>query len=145
MKTAKAIAALALLPAVILAAACAGTPSVPGRHPEEVTEPPVCGECHDGGYAALDHGASFHASHRFPATGQRALCAICHADSFCADCHGDKEELKPSDKNLDAPWRTMPHRGDYLNQHKIDGRLDPASCFPCHGRKGDWRCRTCHR
>jgi hypothetical protein len=26
----------------------------------------------------------------------------------------------------------MPHTGDYLSRHRIDGRLDPVSCRRCH-------------
>jgi hypothetical protein len=58
-------------------------------------------------------------------------------------CHGNKGD-QASDKRVAASLPT-PHRGDYLTQHRVDGRLDPASCFPCHGRKNVGRCATCHK
>jgi hypothetical protein len=27
---------------------------------------------------------------------------------------------------------------------RIDGRINPASCFPCHGRQNNERCKVCH-
>jgi hypothetical protein len=140
----------AVLLAVLLAglaamASCAVHRSVAARHPVEVLTMPICSECHKDGRTTLDHRADFISRHRFYAAQQQQLCNACHAESFCSDCHGNKEELKPSDKYKDSPARSLPHRGDYLNQHKIDGTINPASCFPCHGRQNNGRCRVCHR
>jgi hypothetical protein len=38
----------------------------------------------------------------------------------------------------------MPHRGNYVTMHKIDGKVDPASCYRCHGRGNNERCMSCH-
>jgi hypothetical protein len=144
-------AILSLLAAALLAAlaagltACAQTKSLARVHPEQLQGPPRCSECHTEGYAVLDHTDDFDRRHRFFAVEQAAVCATCHKPSFCADCHGNKEELKPSDKYKDSPQMAMPHRGDYLIQHRIDGNVNPAPCFKCHGRKDEWRCRKCHR
>jgi hypothetical protein len=137
---------LTLLLAVFLAGlfACATHQSMAKAHPVEITTAPHCGECHTDGRAALDHTPDFATRHKFYAAQQRQTCSLCHRPAFCADCHANKEELKPSDKYKDAPARTMPHRGDYLTQHKIDGRVNPASCFPCHGRQNNERCKVCH-
>lgn len=125
--------------------ACASTKSIAAWHPTEVTAPAICSECHTDARAAMDHTADFAAvRHRFYAAQNSRTCGVCHLDSFCSDCHAQKEELKPSDKYKDAPERMLPHRGDYLNQHKIDGKINPASCFPCHGRRNNERCRVCH-
>ena len=130
---------------VFILFACATTKSLPARHPMEVQGMPLCSECHTDGRTSLDHRQDWNSRHKFQAAQQQRTCELCHAQSFCADCHANKEELKPSDKYKDAPQRTMPHRGDYLNQHKIDGKLNPASCFPCHGRQNNERCKTCHK
>jgi hypothetical protein len=130
---------------VFILFACATTKSLPARHPMEVQGMPLCSECHTDGRTSLDHRQDWNSRHKFQAAQQQRTCELCHAQSFCADCHANKEELKPSDKYKDAPQRIMPHRGDYLNQHKIDGKLNPASCFPCHGRQNNERCKTCHK
>jgi len=63
----------------------------------------------------------------------------------CNDCHTNKTEFKPSLKNGNRPDRMMPHRGDFLTLHKIEGKLDPASCYRCHGRANNELCVACHR
>jgi hypothetical protein len=139
-----------LMPALALSlmiglAACAGTDSMPTTHPEEVSGAPVCSECHSEWQAAYDHTGDYARSHRFYASRDQGVCLTCHRESFCSECHGYEVELKPSDIHKDSPRRELPHRGDYLTQHKIDGRINPASCYKCHGRRNDWRCKECHR
>jgi hypothetical protein len=130
---------------VVILFACATMQSLPSKHPMEVQGMPVCSTCHTDWRATMDHRQDWAGKHKFPAAQQKRTCLLCHAEAFCADCHANKEELKPSDKYKDAPQRSMPHRGDYLTQHRIDGKLNPASCFPCHGRQNNERCRACHR
>jgi len=125
--------------------ACAHTQSLALKHPAEVEGMPVCSDCHTDWRASMNHSADFYSRHRFSAAQNKQACDLCHKESFCSDCHAHKEELKPSDKFKDSPELAMPHRGDYLNQHKIDGKLNPASCFPCHGRQNNERCKVCHR
>lgn len=125
-------------------AACAQTASMAAKHPVELTERPLCRDCHTDWRSSLDHTQDFYARHRYYAAQRREVCELCHAASFCAECHANKSEIKPSDLHKDEPDRTMPHPGDYLTQHQIDGRINPASCFPCHGRQNNARCKVCH-
>jgi hypothetical protein len=125
--------------------ACAHTASRATQHPVELTAPPMCSDCHQDWRSAMDHTSDYSTRHRFYAVQQSQTCNACHKESFCSDCHAHKEELKPSDKFKDSVERDMPHRGDYLSQHKIDGRIDPASCMKCHGRSNNERCRVCHK
>jgi len=128
-------------------------PSVPARHPEEL--PPGradCLECHKDistgalkPYGSIRHSRVFVESHGAFARQGQSLCASCHAPAFCQTCHARREEMKPSEKLGDRPDRMAPHRGDYIVTHRIDGRLDPGSCFSCHGNRSDGRCRECHR
>lgn len=117
------------------------------EHPEKVSGLPNCSECHsDSPLAALNHkAADFFARHKHFAAAGRQTCASCHQESFCSDCHGRKVQLKPSDRFADNPLRTLPHRGDYLSQHKIEGRINPAACAKCHGRQNNARCVSCHK
>jgi hypothetical protein len=146
---------LILLAVLLLVAACAGLQSrytLPARHPsaEELTvSPKVCTDCHERGqelaYERYVHTADFGKNHRPEATQGEAVCAMCHQTSFCNDCHATRVELKPSLKNQSETYRSSPHRGDYLSRHRIDGRVDPTSCFRCHGNpKSALTCARCH-
>lgn len=125
---------------------------IPESHIMELVEKPVCTECHTDEtgvtlkpVAAFNHNSDWLARHRFYASQTFRLCNACHKVSFCTDCHAYKDELKPSDKYSDSPDRWLPHRGDYLFQHRIDGKIDPSSCFRCHGRQNNRSCKRCHR
>jgi len=144
-----------LLAILLLVAACSGlrgyTP--PARHLSEADlgeKPMVCTNCHEARSEYVDyeryvHTADFGRNHRFQAYQSEEICAMCHQTSFCNDCHATRVELKPSLKNQTETYRTMPHRGDYLARHRIDGRVDPTSCFRCHGNpKAANTCTRCH-
>lgn len=138
---------LLLLPAFALLVhvpvSSAGTAA---KHPVEVEAPVLCSQCHTDWRSSMDHSAEFgRLRHKFSARQNKQTCGLCHVESFCSDCHANKDQLKPSDKFKDNPDRALPHRGDYLNQHKIDGRINPASCMKCHGRQNNERCRVCHK
>ena len=135
-----------LLPVLAVAFFVPAVPAADMKHPVEVEVPVICSQCHEDWRASMDHTAEFgKLRHKFQALQSKQTCGICHVESFCSDCHAHKEYLKPSDKFRDEPQRDMPHRGDYLNQHKIDGKINPASCMKCHGRQNNERCQTCHR
>ncbi len=143
--------------ALALFAGCAvisKSASVPPKHPEDLAAWPRvdCRECHSDlstgalkPYASFRHSPPFVRYHGLYARQGQNLCASCHAPSFCQGCHAVREELKPNVRMGDRPDLTLPHRGDYLVQHRIDGRLDPGSCFPCHGNRNDLRCLACHK
>ncbi len=134
-----------LLSAVIAAFfACAERRYEVVWHPEELDKKPLCSECHEDDKTALDHTADYIERHKFYSSQQQETCAVCHKQSFCADCHANYEEIKPSDKYKDSPERALPHRGDYISQHQIDGKINPASCFKCHGRQNNRGCKRCH-
>jgi len=145
--SAKNLLVLALLLPALAAIffSCAQTVSMELRHPTEVENSQICSDCHTDGRSALSHTMDYISRHKFYAAQQKQTCELCHQLAFCADCHANKEGIKPSDKFKDSPTRALPHRGDYLSQHMIDGRMDPAACFACHGRQNNARCRVCHK
>ena len=96
-------------------------------------------------FASFDHTASFVKDHRFQANQDINTCASCHAQSFCSDCHGGKVPMKPALRLSGRPDREAPHRGDFMTLHRIEGKLDPTSCFKCHGRANNEKCQACHR
>jgi len=148
----------AVIGAVLIAlfvgcSAVSQTPSVPPKPPEELPAGRVdCLECHQDvstgalkPYATFRHSGVFINAHGTYARQGQNLCSSCHAPAFCQTCHARKEEMKPNVKMGNRPDRMAPHRGDYLVTHRIDGRIDPGSCFRCHGNKSDAQCRQCHR
>jgi hypothetical protein len=143
----------ALLALLFGCSAVSQTPSVPPKHPEDLPPGRVdCLECHKDmstgalkPYATFRHSRVFINSHGTYARQGQSLCSSCHKPEFCQTCHAGREELKPNVKMGDRPDRMAPHRGDYLITHRIDGRIDPGSCFRCHGNKNDTRCKQCHK
>jgi hypothetical protein len=128
--------------------------SFAATHPQELGPGrPMCSDCHGDDvmkgslkpYAAFNHTPGFVKDHRFLAGQDTNTCAVCHAPSFCADCHGGKVVMSPATKLGDRPDRMSPHRGDYMTLHKIEGKIDPSSCYQCHGRANNDQCRACHQ
>lgn len=152
-----------MLPALVLAglmvmlAACVqmkAMPSLPASHPETlvVGQQHSCAECHEDQqkgtlkpFDTFSHTPSFVENHRFYASSDERFCSACHKSSFCNDCHTNQVEMKPSLRYGYRPDREMQHRGNFMTLHKIEGKLDPASCYRCHGRGNNERCITCHR
>jgi hypothetical protein len=127
--------------------------SIPAQHPEELEEQvrADCLECHEDvstgalkPYETFRHSIVFVRQHAQYAPQKQNLCAACHAPSFCQACHANKEELKPSLKLGDRPDRALYHRGDYIIQHRLEGRVNPASCSKCHARRNTKTCSACH-
>lgn len=142
-----------LLLLVVILAACTTAYQLPAQHPEEAElgkNRPICTDCHDArnetfDYDRFSHDITWSDNHRFAAYQQEQVCNMCHQQSDCNDCHGVRVELKPSTKAPDETYRRMPHRGDFLSRHRIDGRMDPTSCFRCHGNpKSAKTCAPCH-
>ncbi len=150
-------AILAAAGIISIAASCAqmkAIPGLPASHPEAlaVGQQVNCAECHEDqqkgtmkAFNAFNHTRSFVKSHRYYAASDDRLCATCHKSSFCTDCHSNKVEMKPSTRFGDRPDREMQHRGNFMTMHKIEGKLDPASCYRCHGRANNERCVACHK
>ena len=147
---------LALAGLIMILAACAQMKAIPGlpeSHPEALTigQQVSCSECHEDqqkgtmkAFNAFSHTPAFVKNHRFYASSDDRLCSTCHKSSFCSDCHTNQVEMKPSIKYGNRPDREMPHRGNFMTLHKIEGKLDPASCYRCHGRANNERCMLCH-
>lgn len=146
---------LSLLVVTLIVVACAtpkGSFLLPTQHPPEAElgdRRPVCTDCHEArgklAYEEFNHTPFFATTHRSVAQRQAAVCSMCHQASFCNDCHSVSVELKPGDRRPGETYRGMPHRGDFLTLHKIEGRIDPVSCFRCHGNPKTARtCAPCH-
>jgi len=130
-------------------------PSFAPTHPPQETSAgrPLCSDCHGAEtikgslktFASFDHTPAFVKDHRYLANQSSGTCAACHAQSFCSDCHAGKTMMNPSVKLGNRPDRETPHRGNYLAVHRMDGKMDPTSCYKCHGRANNDKCIACHK
>ncbi len=111
---------------------------------------PQCFSCHDKTdtsfpYTKFNHDILFVDNHRAQALTGRSTCYLCHGDGFCGDCHDGRQGLKLSQRRPGDIRQRMPHRGRYLDRHQIEGRVNPVSCYRCHGNpERAERCVTCH-
>ena len=77
------------------------------------------------------HTADWIARHKLVAGGNSRLCAACHQDRFCVDCHDGK--VRP---------RAV-HPNDWLSMHPQAARQDSPRCVSCHQLQTF--CADCHR
>jgi hypothetical protein len=158
MTIAKLFIPAALVTGILVMTACSHIfspeASITLSHPEALPEGrPVCSDCHGEQqlkgtlkpYTVFNHTQLFIKDHRFSAGRDEKICGVCHATSFCNDCHANELEIKPSLKLGNRPDRELIHRGDFLTRHKIEGKIDPTSCYRCHGRTNNEQCLACHR
>ena len=133
--------------------ACSSLTPLPARHPADADlgrTRPLCVDCHEARsdklvFADFNHTPTFATTHRLVASRSAQVCAMCHQQSFCNDCHATGVELKPSQKEQSDTFAGMPHRGDFQSRHRIDGKGDPTSCYRCHGNPKTARtCAPCH-
>lgn len=121
------------------------TPTVGGPR----TEPLACVGCHDalpdgrvrahleGGWmnpprwmAGMRHDHEWLVRHRWIAADAGPLCAECHVERECVDCHDGRVR----------PRRV--HPGDYLSTHPAMARRDESRCTSCH--TVSTFCSECH-
>lgn len=77
-----------------------------------------------------EHDLAFVQDHAGIAKSNPELCATCHDESSCQDCHA-------------GPIRPLRlHAADYVNGHAVDARAATQDCSSCHSLQVD--CRGCH-
>ncbi|HEY8376155.1 MAG TPA: cytochrome c3 family protein [Nannocystis sp.] len=77
------------------------------------------------------HDLAFVEDHRGPAKANPGLCAQCHSETFCTDCHAGAVR----------PMRI--HAADYITAHALDARARTQDCQACHRVQTD--CLACHQ
>jgi hypothetical protein len=77
------------------------------------------------------HDLAFVEDHRGIAKANPQLCAQCHDNTFCTDCHAGSVR----------PMRI--HSGDYLTTHALDARAQTQDCQACHRTQTE--CLACHQ
>ena len=85
----------------------------------------------DRGLKGAAHDADFMRRHSSVAASDSQLCANCHKEEYCADCHDGR--VRP---------RTI-HPGDYLSMHAVEARQMAQKCQSCHREQSF--CLGCHQ
>jgi hypothetical protein len=78
-----------------------------------------------------EHGPDWTFRHKVVAGANSALCATCHSEEECMDCHDGR--VRPR----------QVHPNDWLSMHPIAARQDEQSCESCH--RASSFCITCHQ
>lgn len=81
--------------------------------------------------AGMSHGADWVQSHAPVAGARSEMCAACHRETDCQDCHAGRLRRK----NV--------HPGDWMSAHGVSTRMDNPRCMGCHRTQSF--CITCHR
>ncbi|MBM4387508.1 MAG: cytochrome c3 family protein [Deltaproteobacteria bacterium] len=89
----------------------------------------------------FSHDGDFQKRHGNLAKGDSVVCAHCHQDNFCSDCHNKFAPMLPETKFSEKVGLELIHRGDFVTRHYIEAALDPAKCYKCHNQE---TCSSCH-
>ena len=108
-----------------------------------------CMNCHNGfdkiglkPLSAFSHAGNFTEFHGALARSQTMLCAQCHEESFCVECHSQSRIALPPDLAFpDNTSRHWMHEGDFISRHPIEARFSSGQCIKCHSPNF---CRDCH-
>jgi hypothetical protein len=76
------------------------------------------------------HTPDFIERHKRVAADNSSLCATCHAEHFCTDCHDGR--TRPRDV----------HPNDWITIHPVAARSDSPRCTSCHHEQSF--CLDCH-
>jgi hypothetical protein len=107
-----------------------------------------CGGCHHDlpsehvrPESHLVHDGDFLREHGIRAAAVKDLCATCHAESFCASCHGVTVPALPWRFSFDTPKLGRLHPAGFLTRHPEEARVQPGICASCHVERF---CADCH-
>lgn len=134
------VATRAALPTMRQCFECHAPPAVGLASAPVASAPSTCETCHladpdgvlttrfdDGGWmnpprwmAGMRHDHEWLVRHRWVAADSGPMCAECHRESDCTDCHDGRIR----------PLRV--HPGDYLSTHPVAARRDEPRCTSCH-------------
>ncbi|MEO8548499.1 MAG: hypothetical protein ABI678_00925 [Kofleriaceae bacterium] len=99
---------------------------------DQGTERPASHLAHDGDWLH-EHGTR--------AASSADLCQTCHAEKFCASCHGVTVAVLPATQHFADPFAASVHRAGFAARHSLEAKADPGACQTCHQPE---RCATCH-
>lgn len=89
----------------------------------------------------LAHDGDWLREHGTRAAASADLCASCHREAFCADCHGRTVPALPAARRFADPFAASVHRAGFTARHALEARSQPGACTSCHAPE---RCERCH-
>jgi hypothetical protein len=87
------------------------------------------------------HEGDWLREHGARAASTRDLCSTCHAERYCAGCHGKTVAALPEKQFFDDPLREGVHRAGFRSRHSAEARAQPGLCTTCHSPS---TCQSCH-
>lgn len=110
----------------------------------------LCAKCHRGMASAglsklsgYSHKDNFLKEHGEYARQNTRVCAQCHTQTFCIECHDKKKSgIKPSFKYPEKVSANFIHRGDWITLHRIEAKTGELMCLKCHAKTD---CSSCHQ
>ncbi|MFI5298393.1 MAG: cytochrome c3 family protein [Polyangiales bacterium] len=119
------------------------------EHQDDFAQARTCDRCHKDIRAEavrpeshVAHDGDWLREHGNRAYAARELCTTCHADKFCASCHGKTTPILPEKMTFDDPLRAGVHRAGFRSRHSLEARTQPGLCTTCHST-GEF-CESCH-
>ena len=119
------------------------------EHQEDFAAARTCDRCHKDIRAEevrpashVAHDGDWLREHGNRAYSARDLCATCHAEKFCAGCHGLTTPALPEKLAFDDTMRAGVHRAGFVSRHSLEARTQPGLCTTCHNT-GEF-CESCH-
>jgi len=120
------------------------------EHQDDFAEARTCDRCHKDlrdeevrPESHVAHDGDWLREHGNAAFSAKELCSTCHADKFCAGCHGRTTPALPEKMAFDDPLRAGVHRAGFVSRHSLEARTQPGLCTTCH-TTGEF-CESCHR
>lgn len=89
----------------------------------------------------LAHDGNWMREHGTRAASSGDLCATCHKESFCAECHGVTAPAIPAKLRFMDPFAASVHRANFAARHSLEAKAQPGLCTTCHQQE---RCASCH-
>jgi hypothetical protein len=119
------------------------------QHQDDFFESRNCDRCHKdlpGEHVKpsshVIHEGDWLREHGTRAATARDLCSTCHADKFCASCHGRTVPMLPERMAFDDPMRAGVHRAGFRSRHSLEARTQAGLCQTCHTPQ---TCESCHQ
>lgn len=87
------------------------------------------------------HDGDFIREHGVRAASARDLCATCHSQQSCDQCHGVTTPTVPWKLTIAPATLSRLHPGNFMARHPEEARAQTGLCTTCHAESS---CLACH-